>query len=49
MLAESTAVLCGGVANNTNDTHNCAGWAPPENHEIINYLLGNLPDANLLD
>lgn len=48
MLAESTAVPCDGVANNTT-TQNSAVWAPPKNHEIIRYLLGNLPDANLLD
>jgi hypothetical protein len=48
MLAESTAVPRGGMANNTT-TQNSAEWARPKNHEIINRLLGNLPDANLLD
>jgi hypothetical protein len=49
MLAESTAVSCGGVANNTMTPKTLPDGPRPKNHEIINYLLGNLPDANLLD
>lgn len=48
MLAESTAVPCDGVANNTT-TQNSAEWPPAKTLEIISYLLGNLPDASLLD
>ena len=49
MLAESMAVPRDGVANNTATHKTLPNGPPPENLEIINYLLGNLPDANPLD